>query len=121
MEGGDASTAEPSVARVVRHGADDVLLSINSYGRGRASNIPKPPRTAVLPLWNGSQAKPIRGSKFLVVGLWVQKLFLKTEVGLTEEHDGSAGVGAGWQGSGVVGDGRIAIRPYFSVGIVANS
>src|SRR5882672_6141323 len=27
------------------------------------SNIPKLPRTAVLPLWNGSQANPTRGSK----------------------------------------------------------
>src|SRR5487761_50965 len=34
------------------------------------SNIPKPARTEVLPVLNGSQANPIRGSKFRSVGLW---------------------------------------------------
>jgi hypothetical protein len=72
----------------------------------------------VLPLWKGSQAKPTRGSKFLVVGLWVQKLFLRTETGLRAEQDGSAAVGAGRHGRGVVGDGIIATVPYFSVGMV---
>ena len=99
-EGGDASTAEPNVARVVRHGADDVLLSINSYGSGRASNIPKPPRTAVLPLWNGSHAKPIRGSKFFVVGLCVQKEDLKTEAG----SPGTDPAKLGWGHVSGVGD-----------------
>src|ERR1700681_3613609 len=40
----------------------------NWEGRGSTSNIPKPPRRAVLPLWNGSQANPTRGSKLRYVG-----------------------------------------------------
>src|SRR6266705_2779734 len=42
IDGGEGSTADPSVANVVRHGADDVVLSINSYGSGSASNTPNP-------------------------------------------------------------------------------
>ena len=41
----------------------------NILGRGTISNIPNPPRTAVLPSLKGSQAKPKRGAKFLSVGL----------------------------------------------------
>src|SRR6266853_6484802 len=44
-------------------------LSANMYERGSTSNSPIPPRTDVLPSWNGSQAKPTRGSKFFNVGL----------------------------------------------------
>src|SRR5580693_7700706 len=44
-------------------------LSANMYERGRTSKRPMPPRTEVFPEWKGSQAKPIRGSKFLSVGL----------------------------------------------------
>src|SRR3984885_7822049 len=47
-----------------------VFASLDEYccSTGRTSNIPKPPRTDVLPSWNGSQAKPTRGSKFRNVG-----------------------------------------------------
>src|SRR5437879_2181343 len=81
---------------------------------------------AVLPLWNGSQANPTRGSKFLVVGLCDQKLFRSTELGSPGTEDATPGNGqvparAGPQGRGVVGDGKIATSPYFSVGIVATS
>src|SRR6476646_6424293 len=79
--GGDGNTALPNPCSVLRQGAEDVLLRISSYGRGRASNAPKPPRTAVLPLWKGSQAKPMRGSKFFVVGLCDQNVFRRTVVG----------------------------------------
>src|SRR5207244_5725415 len=122
IEGGDASTADPVVARVLRHGAEEVLLSINSYGSGRASNMPKPPRTAVLPLRNGSQAKPIRGSKFFVVGLCVQKEDLNTEVGSPGTEAAKLGCGhapgvTGPHGRDVYGDGMIAILPLISVGM----
>src|ERR1700730_11945938 len=46
----------------------DELASVNWYGSARTSNNPKPPRTAVFPFRNGSQAKPTRGSKFRSVG-----------------------------------------------------
>src|ERR1700732_1017089 len=38
-------------------------------GSTSTSNIPKPPRTAVLPLRNGSHQKPTRGSKSRKDGL----------------------------------------------------
>ena len=46
------------------------LLVINEdwYGKGRTSKRPNPARTAVLPSWNGSHAKPTRGSKLCNVG-----------------------------------------------------
>jgi hypothetical protein len=37
---------------------------------GSTSKIPNPPRTEVFPFWNGSHAKPTRGSKLWVVGFW---------------------------------------------------
>src|SRR5712664_2861883 len=40
----------------------------NWDGRGSTSKTPKPPRRAVLPLWNGSHANPTRGSKLRSVG-----------------------------------------------------
>src|ERR1700730_7360588 len=46
---------------------------MNSYGRGSTSNSPAPPRIAIFPFRNGSQAKPTRGSKFFVVGLLAKK------------------------------------------------
>src|SRR3984885_7875118 len=47
-----------------------VFASLDEYcwSNGRTSNIPKPPRTDVLPSRNGSHAKPTRGSKFRNVG-----------------------------------------------------
>src|SRR6266849_2166609 len=56
------------------YGAVAAVFSPNSYGRGKTSKMPNPPRTAVLPSLNGSQEKPIRGSKFFVVGLFLMKL-----------------------------------------------
>src|SRR6266852_472252 len=60
----------------------------NSYGSGSTSKIPKPPRTAVFPFFKGSHEKPIRGSKFLEVGLLAIKLLTGTgphAVGLAEQ------------------------------------
>src|SRR3954469_16930212 len=54
IEGGEGSTALPRAASVLRQGEDDVLFRISSYGKGRASKIPNPPRIAVLPVLNGS-------------------------------------------------------------------
>ena len=51
------------------NGALRAIRVANKYGRGMISNIPNPPRTAVLPFLKGSQAKPKRGAKFLSVGL----------------------------------------------------
>src|ERR1700688_3359712 len=86
----------PRLAKVLRNGCDSALSRKYSYGSGRASNIPKPARTAVLPLWKGSQAKPMRGSKFLRVGFLVEKLVcLITEVGPVTLHVSLAVVGAG--------------------------
>src|SRR5258708_25925410 len=83
------------------------LLSASSNGRGKESNRPKPPRTEVFPSLKGSQAKPTRGSKFLVVGLLSKFLFV--QVGQLEL-------------TGLVHIcGRFAILPYFSVGIVSIS
>src|SRR5207249_1560354 len=88
-----------------------------------ASKIPKLPRTAVLPLRNGSQAKPMRGSKFLVVGLCVQKEDRKTEVGSPGTEAAKLGWGhapgvTGPHGRGVDGVGMIAILPLISVATV---
>src|SRR5579863_9044577 len=49
-------------------GAATPCVVKNSMGSGSTSKTPKPPRTEVLPLWNGSQAKPTRGSKLRRVG-----------------------------------------------------
>src|ERR1700731_942712 len=49
-------------------GEDVSCACVNSTGRGRTSKVPKPPRTEVLPVRNGSQAKPTRGSKLRRVG-----------------------------------------------------
>src|SRR5665213_948283 len=51
------------------YGAELSAVFEYSYGKGRTSNSPKPPRIDVLPLPKGSQAKPIRGSKLWSVGL----------------------------------------------------
>src|SRR5260370_14018145 len=40
-----------------------------TYGSGSTEKIPNPPRIAALPLPDASHEKPIRGSKFRVVGL----------------------------------------------------
>src|SRR6202035_4428323 len=50
------------------NGAGLVSAWVNSIMRGNTSKIPKDPRIAVLPLWNGSQEKPTRGSKLCNVG-----------------------------------------------------
>src|ERR1700730_1925009 len=44
-------------------GSVEVLPCVNTQGIGSTSKIPKPPRTAVLPLLKGSHEKPMRGSK----------------------------------------------------------
>src|ERR1700682_4405288 len=67
--------------RMFRYGAVETILSTNSYAKGRASKTPTPPRIAVLPLWNGSQAKPMRGSKFLRVAFLVKKVLRSRGVG----------------------------------------
>src|ERR1700676_319642 len=75
---------------------------------------------AVFPLWNGSHAKPPLGSKFLVVGLRVQKERRRTLAGAVVEHDEFTvgGLGVGTQGSGVYGVGMTYTSPCISVGIV---
>src|ERR1700730_3352315 len=94
------------------------------YGRGSESKIPNPPRTAVLPSWNGSQANPPRGSKFLKVGLRAKICGFKTEVGsgpATEFEipgSGQKPATAGPQGMGVVKDGSVHPRLSKCVGIV---
>src|SRR6202049_3560612 len=67
---GTASDESPALSEVYwKKGTEWVVMSAYCYGSGRTSNSPTPPRTAIFPLWNGSHAKPIRGSKFFVVGL----------------------------------------------------
>src|SRR6266481_5816809 len=72
------STPLPSVAfgskPMIWKGEVAAVFRPNSYGKGKTSNIPKPPRTAVFPSLKGSQEKPMRGSKFFVVGLLRMKL-----------------------------------------------
>src|SRR5207249_4964757 len=58
---------------IIWKGAVAAVLSPNSYGSGSTSKMLNPPRTAVFPSLNGSQEKPIRGSKFLLVGLFAMK------------------------------------------------
>src|SRR6516165_9168939 len=58
----------PGAAPIIWKGAVAAVFKPNSYANGRTSNMPKPARTAVFPSLNGSQAKPMRGSKFFVVG-----------------------------------------------------
>src|SRR5260370_24046286 len=65
-------------APIIWKGAVAAVFKPNSYGNGRTSKIPKPPRTAVFPFLKGSQEKPMRGSKFLVVGLFAIKLLTGT-------------------------------------------
>ena len=57
--------ASPTMVRV--KGAARWNESVNSYGSGSTSKIPKPPRNRVFPL-RGFQANPNRGSKFRSVG-----------------------------------------------------
>src|SRR6267143_1304490 len=51
-----------------KNGAEKISLNWIKYGRGRTSNIPKPPLRDVFPSRNGSQEKPTRGSKLRSVG-----------------------------------------------------
>ena len=62
------STLECTDQAAAMNGAAFVENCPNRKGRGRTSNIPKPPRTEVFPFRNGSQAKPTRGAKFRTVG-----------------------------------------------------
>src|SRR5260370_25072138 len=41
---------------------------MNGYGRGRTTNNPARPRTAIRPVFRGSQEKPMRGSTLCKVG-----------------------------------------------------
>src|SRR5260221_7876865 len=61
-------------APIIWKGAVAAVFKPNSYGNGITSKIPKPPRTAVFRVLEGSQEKPMRGSKFLAVGLLWLKL-----------------------------------------------
>src|SRR5260221_6257757 len=65
--------------------------------------MPNPPRTEVFPSLKGSQAKPTRGSKFLLVG------FLRKYLLLQVLQFGVVGL--------VNRNGRVAIRPSLSVGM----
>ena len=58
--------ADKPLTSVMLSGANrEYLYAMN----GDKIKSPNPPRTAVLPEWNGSQAKPILGSKSRLVGL----------------------------------------------------
>src|ERR1700724_703501 len=57
------------------YGRTPVLWWVYCQERGRTSKIPKPPRTAVLPLRNGSHAKPTRGWKLRRVWFEAQRVF----------------------------------------------
>ena len=68
--------------RAARRGKTQPTSPRGTQTPGSTSKIPKPPRTAVLPLLNGSHAKPTRGAKFLSVGFFGQRVF--------DRHGGSA-------------------------------
>src|ERR1700676_2194048 len=59
---------------MIWNGAVAAVFRPNSYGNGNTSKIPNPPRTAVFPSLNGSHENRTRGSKFLVVGLFLIKV-----------------------------------------------
>src|SRR5271169_3669725 len=60
-----AGGSTPTIVRV--NGAVRWNVSVNSYGSGSTSKIPKPPRNSVFPP-RGFQANPRRGSKSRRVG-----------------------------------------------------
>src|ERR1700682_2061211 len=89
-----------------------VSSRMNSYGSGSTSNRPIPPRTAILPLRNGSHANPMRGSKLWSVGF-------DNKRGPTLAHF----PGTSTPQTGSVSDRlrRLTIFPLISVGTVAIS
>src|SRR3974390_3302057 len=96
------------------NGAVCTLFKATMKGRGRTSKIPPPPRTAVLPSPKGSQANPMRGSKFFIVGFDVNVTVLKPVQ--VEELAVPSALATHPPGF-VVRSGRFAIFPLASVGI----
>src|SRR5467141_5252858 len=69
-----AAAVPPGLSRpTIWNGAVAAVFRPNSYGSGSTSKIANPPRTAVFPFLKGSHEKPMRGSKFFVVGLLLVK------------------------------------------------